>query len=69
MVDVNPIWWGQQAQREPKVELSRLIILKNCHCSRYFKNVTFCVHKVHAFQVLGCGDGVGKLAYGNGQDK
>lgn len=21
VVDVNPIWWGQQAQREPEVEL------------------------------------------------
>lgn len=28
VLDVNPIWWGQQAQRDPEVELSSLIILK-----------------------------------------
>lgn len=25
VVDVNPIWWGQQAQRETEVALFRLI--------------------------------------------
>lgn len=29
VVDVNPIWWGQQAQRESEVEPSSPIILKN----------------------------------------
>lgn len=25
VVDVNPIWWGQQAQREPEVFLHQII--------------------------------------------
>lgn len=31
VVDVNPIWWGQQAQRQTEVELSTLIII-NIEC-------------------------------------
>ncbi|KAA0716275.1 IIH subunit 3 General transcription factor [Triplophysa tibetana] len=35
VIDVNPIWWGQQAQREPKFTLSKcldaVMVLANSH--------------------------------------
>lgn len=35
VIDVNPVWWGQQAQREPKFNLSKcldaVMVLANSH--------------------------------------
>lgn len=45
VVDVNPIWWGQQAQRQTEVELSTLIILNiECFSPKNVSNLTFCIH-------------------------
>lgn len=30
VVDVNPIWWGQQAQREPEVMLNIFTVFVYC---------------------------------------
>uniref|UniRef100_A0A3Q3ERE0 General transcription factor IIH subunit 3 n=1 Tax=Labrus bergylta TaxID=56723 RepID=A0A3Q3ERE0_9LABR len=35
VVDVNPLWWGQQAQREPEFTLSKCVdavmVMGNAH--------------------------------------
>lgn len=69
-MDVNPIWWGQQAQREPEVMLKIFAVLVYCS-PEVFKNATvflFCVPSVHVVQVSGCSHGVRELPHGHGQD-
>lgn len=71
VVDVNPIWWGQQAQREPEVELQRyssVMMFFILFILFHTKQSSF-VRKVHLVEVSGCSHGDWELPPGNDQDK
>ncbi|XP_017269101.1 general transcription factor IIH subunit 3 [Kryptolebias marmoratus] len=73
VVDVNPIWWGQQAQREPEFTLSKcmdaVMVMGNAHTAMNRTNKLAVIashcqvsHFLYPTKSLKAGDGGGDVA-------